>query len=154
MYFLSHFIMIYNDCYLGYCRRSTMKDVDYMMTSSNGNIFRVTGLLCGEFTGDRPVMRSFDVFFVLRLNKRSSKQSRRVWFETPLRSLWRHCNVAVGMAHTGSWLRVKTPTGQNTEGSKHRRVKTTRIKTPMGQNTEWIKCVYIITKTNSCRAWI
>ena len=22
-----------------------------MMTSSNGNIFRVTGLLCGEFTG-------------------------------------------------------------------------------------------------------
>ena len=24
-----------------------------MMTSSNGNIFRVTGLLCGEFTGDR-----------------------------------------------------------------------------------------------------
>ena len=25
----------------------------YMMTSSNGNIFRVTGLLCGEFTGHR-----------------------------------------------------------------------------------------------------
>ena len=24
-----------------------------MMTSSNGNIFRVTGLLCGEFTGPR-----------------------------------------------------------------------------------------------------
>ena len=24
-----------------------------MMTSSNGNIFRVTGPLCGEFTGDR-----------------------------------------------------------------------------------------------------
>ena len=31
-----------------------------MMTSSNGNIFRVTGHLCGEFTG--PVTRSFDVF--------------------------------------------------------------------------------------------
>ena len=49
-----------------------------MMTSSNGNIFRVTGPLCGEFTGpvtgefplQRPVMRSFDVFFDLRLNKR------------------------------------------------------------------------------------
>ena len=27
--------------------------VDYMMTSSNGNIFRVTGLLCAEFTGHR-----------------------------------------------------------------------------------------------------
>ena len=25
----------------------------YMMTSSNGNIFRVTGPLCGEFTGDQ-----------------------------------------------------------------------------------------------------
>ena len=45
------------------------------MTSSNGNIFRVTGPLCGEFTGpgefptQRPVTRSFDVFFDLRLNK-------------------------------------------------------------------------------------
>ena len=25
----------------------------HMMTSSNGNIFRVTGHLCGEFTGPR-----------------------------------------------------------------------------------------------------
>ena len=45
-----------------------------MMTSSNGNIFRVTGPLCGEFTGpgdfpvQRPVTRSFDVFFDLCLN--------------------------------------------------------------------------------------
>ena len=51
-----------------------------MMTSSNGNIFRVTGPLCGEFTGpgefptQRPVTRSSDVFFDLRLNKRLSKQ--------------------------------------------------------------------------------
>ena len=42
----------------------------YMMTSSNGNIFRVTGLLCGEFTdpgefpAQRPVTRSFDVFLI------------------------------------------------------------------------------------------
>ena len=40
-----------------------------------------------------PVTRSFDVFFDLRLNKRLSKQSRRRWFETQSRSLWRHCNV-------------------------------------------------------------
>ena len=64
-----------------------------MMTSSNGNIFRVTGPLCEEFTSQKPVTRSFDVFFDLRLNKRLSKQSRRRWFEIPLRSLWRHCNV-------------------------------------------------------------
>ena len=29
-----------------------------MMTSSNGNIFRVTGLLCGEFTGHRWITRT------------------------------------------------------------------------------------------------
>ena len=63
-----------------------------MMTSSNGNIFRVTGHLCGEFTGHRPVTWSFDVFFDLRLNKRLSKQSWCCWFETPWRSLWCHPN--------------------------------------------------------------
>ena len=57
------------------------KKFQRMMTSSNGKIFRVTGHLCGEFTGpcefpaQRPVARSFDVFLDLRLNKRLSKQS-------------------------------------------------------------------------------
>ena len=46
-----------------------------------------------EFPGQRPVTRSFDVFFDLRLNKRLSKQSRGRWFETPSRSLLRHCNA-------------------------------------------------------------
>ena len=41
----------------------------------------------------RPVTRSFDAFFDLRLNKRLSKQSRRRWVETPLHSLWHHCYV-------------------------------------------------------------
>ena len=73
--------------------------IKVMMTSSNGTIFRVTGPLCGEFTGpgefpaQRPVTRSFDVFFDIRLNKRLSKQSWGWWFETPSWSLWRHCNV-------------------------------------------------------------
>ena len=47
----------------------------------------------GEFPTQRPVTRSFDVFFDLRLNKRLSKQSWGWWFETPSRSLWRHCNL-------------------------------------------------------------
>ena len=47
----------------------------------------------GEFTTQRPVTRSFDVLFDLRPNKRWSKQSWGWWFETPSRSLWRHCNV-------------------------------------------------------------
>ena len=66
--------------------------VQVMMTSSNGNIFRVTGHLRGEFTGQRPVTRSFDVFFDLRLNKRLSKQWWGWWFETLLCPLWRHRN--------------------------------------------------------------
>ena len=50
----------------------------------------------------RPVTRSFNVFFDLRQNKRLSKQSRPRWFETPSRSLWRHCNVTQGKYHP-SW---------------------------------------------------
>ena len=47
----------------------------------------------GELPTQRPVTRSFDVFFDLRLNKRLSKQSWDWWFETPPCSLWRHSNV-------------------------------------------------------------
>ena len=74
------------------------------MTSSNGNIFRVTGPLCGEFSGpgecpaQRPVTRSFDVFFDLRLNKRLSKQWWGWWFETPSCPFWRHHNVLIHIA--------------------------------------------------------
>ena len=46
----------------------------------------------GEFPSQRPVTRSFDVFFYLLLNKRLSKQPRGWCFETPSWSLWRHCN--------------------------------------------------------------
>ena len=46
---------------------------------------------CG-FPSHKPVTRSFDDFFDLRLNKQLSKQSRRRRFETPSRSLWRRRN--------------------------------------------------------------
>ena len=48
-----------------------------IMTSSDGNISRITGHLCGEFAGHRWIPHtktSFDIFFDLRLNKRLSKQ--------------------------------------------------------------------------------
>ena len=45
----------------------------------------------GEFPAQRPVIRSFDVFFDLRPNEQLSKQSWVWWFETPSRPLWRHC---------------------------------------------------------------
>ena len=46
----------------------------------------------GEFHAQRPMTRSFDVFFDLRLNKRLSDQSWGWWFETLSRPLWRHRN--------------------------------------------------------------
>ena len=49
----------------------------------------------GEFPAQRPVTRSFDALFDLRLNKRLSKQSWGWWFDTPSGSLWRHCNVCI-----------------------------------------------------------
>ena len=75
-----------------------------MMTSWNGNIFRVTGPLWNlpvidGFPSHRPETRSFDVYFDLCLNKRFSKQSRRRWFETASSSLWRHSNDGLG-----SWI--------------------------------------------------
>ena len=84
-----------------------------MMTSSNGNIFRVIGPLCGEFTGpgefptQRPVTRSFDVFFDLHLNKWLSKQPRGWWFETQSWSIWRHCNANRLFGHKSSALILK-----------------------------------------------
>ena len=84
-----------------WCCSGCKKNIcSFMMTSSNGNIFRVTGPLCGESTFDRwfphtkrPVTCSFDAFFDVRLNKRLSKQSRCWCLKMPLGSLWHHCNV-------------------------------------------------------------
>ena len=73
------------------------------MTSSNGNIFCVTGLLCGKFTGDRWFPRTkvsdaeLGYFFDLHLNKRLIKQWWSWWFETPSRPSWRHCNAWILM---------------------------------------------------------
>ena len=51
----------------------------------------------GEFPTQRPVTRSFDVYFDLRPNKRLSKQSWGWWFETLSCSLWGHRNVSVDL---------------------------------------------------------
>ena len=50
-------------------------------------------LATGDFPSQRPMTRSFDVIFDLRMIKRLGKQSWGWWFETPSRSLWRHCNA-------------------------------------------------------------
>ena len=45
-----------------------------------------------EFPPQRPVTRSFDVFFDLCLNKLFIKQSWGWWFAMPSCPLWHHCN--------------------------------------------------------------
>ena len=68
----------------------------------------------GEFTAQRPVTRSFNVFFDLRLNTRLSKQWWGWWFETLSRPLWRHCNDSF-KSHATLWYkpRVLRTTGAN-----------------------------------------
>ena len=70
------------------------------MTSQSENNFRITGPLCGKFTGHRwiPLTKGSHEelwsFLWSALNKRLSKQLIRLCFEAPSRSLWRHCNVS------------------------------------------------------------
>ena len=71
-----------------------------MRPSSNGYIFHITGPLWGESSGHRwiPLTKAsgaVNVYFDLHPNKGLSKQSRRRRFETPSRSLWRHCNGVI-----------------------------------------------------------
>ena len=73
---------------------------DYSRWRLKMEIFSALLALCagytpitGEFSSQRPVTRSFDVFFDLRLNKRMNRQLIPRWFETPSRPLLRHCNV-------------------------------------------------------------
>ena len=72
---------------------NTINQQLFMVTSSNGNIFRVTG----EFPTQRPVTQSFDVFCHLLLDIQLSKQAWGWWFETLSHPLWRHCNVQFWM---------------------------------------------------------
>ena len=69
--------------------RHQMETLSALLALCGGN-----SSVTGEFPSQRPVTRSFAVFFHLCPNKRLSKQSWGWWFETPSPSLWRHCNEA------------------------------------------------------------
>ena len=69
--------------------RDQMKTFSALLAICEGNL-----PVRGEFPAKRPVTRSFDVFFDLRLNKRLRKQSWGWWFETLSRPLCRHFNDA------------------------------------------------------------
>ena len=80
---------------------------EVMATSSNGNIFCVTGPVWGNpsVTGRdslRPMTWRFGVFVHVHLKKRLSKTSRLRWFEPPSRSSWRRCNVVA----SSNWSQI------------------------------------------------
>ena len=81
--------------------RHQMKTFSALLTLFPGN-----SLVTDEFPPQRPVTRSFDIFFDQRLNKRLSKHSTRRWFETPSCSLWHHCNESINSADAIRWWRV------------------------------------------------
>ena len=66
-----------------------------MMTSSHGNIPCYLPFVRGIHRSPIRLTKASDAglwcFFYLCLNELLSKQSIPRWFETPLRSLWRHC---------------------------------------------------------------
>ena len=68
-------------------------------------------LVIGRFLVQRPVTWGYDVLIDLRLNKRLSKQCWGWWFETPSRSLWRHCNDVV--------LVISSPVGNSYNSLTH-----------------------------------
>ena len=106
LFVICRHIKTYPQCY----RRMVLNEIDQyffklirhiyfcVKTSSNGDIFRVTGPLCGEFTGYRwiPLTKVSNAELLCFLwsahgqIKWLSKQLRRRWFETPSRSLWHH----------------------------------------------------------------
>ena len=141
-----------------------------MMTSSNGNFSALLAICAGnspvpgEFPTQRPVTRSFDVYFHLRPDKRLSKQSWGWWFEAVSHSLWRHRNGPKNYAHVSCflvWLLLGTgrlylySVGQSCDCSSSSEV------TPMIKEDEYIRIVIKktnkphqnITKQNLCRLY-
>ena len=75
-----------------------METFSALLAHGEGNPLMTLALCEGNlpvtsgFPSQRPMPRSFDVFFDPRLNKRLSEQSGRWWFKTPWRSWRRHGN--------------------------------------------------------------
>ena len=95
-----HIKLIYLVLKLNYSAwwRHQMETFSVLLALCAGN-----SLVTCEFSSQRSVTWSFDVYFDLRLNKRLSKQSWGCWFEMPSCSLWRHCNVVKHGQHHNCW---------------------------------------------------
>ena len=91
---------LYNPCMLPWWRHQ-METFSALPALCAGN-----SPVPGEFPAQRPVTRSLDVFFDLRLNKRLSKQSWGWWFETLSCPLWRHCD-GIPMHQMFHYIQIK-----------------------------------------------
>ena len=72
----------------------------------------------GEFPSQRPVTRSYDVFFDLRLKKRLCKQSGLRWFETPLLIMTSlQCGIRQAVIHFFNTTLTSTYCSTNHDGN-------------------------------------
>ena len=85
-------------------RRHQMETFSALLAICAGN-----SPVAGEFPTQRPVARSFYVFFDLRLNKRLSKQWWGWWFGTLSCPLWRQCNGP-------QWVKILPVRGRKRRG--------------------------------------
>ena len=98
---LWHLIRLKDDCLPWW--RHQMETFSALLAIRAGN-----SPVPGEFPTQRPVTRSFDVFFDLRLNKWLRKQWWGWWFETLSRPLWRHRNAVFFFQQTCMTITVCT----------------------------------------------
>ena len=86
---------------------ATMRLSHNMMTSSNGNIFRVTGPLCGEFTVNRwiPLTKASVaelwcfLSYAPEQTVEQTIETHVIWDITPSRWLWYRCNEYHAVSH-------------------------------------------------------
>ena len=83
-------------------------------------------------------------FFDLRLNKRLSKQSWGWWFETPTRSLWRHCNGLNQMIHIQAELFKYITALRSKQKGWHLECKI--FKCEYSWKKMWVFCVFFLLK--------
>ena len=116
----------------------------------------------GEIPAQRPMTRSFDVFFDLRLNKRLSRQSWGWWFETLWRPLWRHRSMGFlsfvkPVVNTGPF---RWSGDSSSEGINHHSIGQ-HLPWYSGCATEWLKhrdlckmsAILLATLSKSIQSW-
>ena len=92
----------------------------------------------GEFPAQRPVTRSFDVFFDLRLNKPLSKQWWGWWFETLSSPSWRQCNVLEIVKFSASFMVILNVHEWLGEGLKYLQIRDVFWESARRKLCSWI----------------